>query len=151
MASGPGYPIWAVLGAQNEGLSASAGLGAYRDAGGEVRTQSWYRLWGEARAAVADKLDEATAPLNRRPSAHEVQEWTTTNATGFLQQVEVFVRDRITGEVVAKPFSVTGEHLISRGNAISQALDHFSENQEDYDETVLGAVHVGAYQMTPGQ
>ena len=153
MPDGPELPVWAVLDSIATGQSASAGLAAYRAAGGEVRTQTWYRLHGEVQASLAGRIQEAAAPLNRRPTGEEVQTMSTTSAKGYLQQIEVLVRNRGTGEVEAKPFSVTGDQLISRGNAISQALDAFAGGVEEgsFEEQVLGAVHVGAYQMVPSE
>jgi hypothetical protein len=149
MAEGSDLPVWAVLDALRDGKSATAGLAAYRAAGGEVRTQTWYRLHGEVQSALAGKISEASAPLGRRPTGDELTTWTTRNAAGYLQQVEVLVRDRATGEVMAKPFSVTGPDLVSRGAAISEALDAYMGNADIYEEQVLGAVHVGAYELTP--
>lgn len=144
-------PVWAVLDAIASGQSASSSLAAYRAAGGEVRTQTWYRLHGEVQASLGDRISEAAAPLNRRPTGDEVQTMSTRTASGFLQQVEVLVRNRQTGEVEAKPFSVTGDRLVSRGAAVSQALDTFAAGVEEgnYSEQVLGAVHVGAYELVP--
>lgn len=144
-------PVWAVLDAIGSGQSASASLKGYRAAGGEVRTQTWYRLFGEVQGALGNRLSEASAPLHRRPAQEEVTQWSTRNAAGFLQQVEVLVRDRATGEVSARPFSVTGDQLRSRGSVISEALDVFAGGVEDgpYEEQILGAVHVGAYELVP--
>lgn len=144
-------PVWAVLDALGNQQSASASLKAYRAAGGEVRTQTWYRLFGEVQGALGNRISEATAPLNRRPTAEETTTWSTRNAAGFLQQVEVLVRDRDTGEVSARPFSVTGPRLQSRGAVISQALDVFDSGVEEgsFSEQILGAVHVGAYELVP--
>ena len=149
MAESGDLPVWAVLDALNEGKSATAGLAAYRAAGGEVRTQTWYRLHGEVQSALAGRISEASAPLNRRPTGDEVTTWTTRNAAGYLQQIEVLVRDRQTGEVMAKPYSVTGDTMRSRGAAISEALDAYMGNADQYEEQVLGAVHVGAYELVP--
>lgn len=149
MAEGSDLPVWAVLDALKEGRSATSGLAAYRAAGGNVRTQTWYRLHGEVQSALAGRIGEASAPLDRAPGGDETTKWTTRNAGGFLQQVEVLVRDRATGEVMAKPFSVTGEAMLTRGEAISQALDAYMDNADEYEEQVLGAVHVGAYELVP--
>lgn len=151
MADGEGYPLGAVLGSINAGMSASAGLAAYRSAGGEVRTQTWYRLHGEAQAMLAGEVSEAAKPLNRLPTSDEITTWTTSTAAGFMQRVEVFVRDRATGEVTSKPWSTVGPGVVSRGAAVEAALGAYEDNAGDYDEQVLGAAYVGTHELVPGE
>lgn len=69
------------------------------------------------------------------------------HARGFMQQVEVFVRDRATGQVSTRYYSTPAGDLITRQRAIDQALDEYDAAAEDYDEEVLGAVHTGAFSL----
>lgn len=151
MANDDPHPLSAVISSINAGLSATAGLRAYREAGGSVRTATWYRLHGEVQAAFSNTLSEAGRPGNRFPTEDELTPWSTVDATGYLQQVEVALRDRTTGEVYFKPFSVTGDVLLTRNAAVEEAIASYQEGADEYDEQVLGAVHVGAYELVPGQ
>jgi hypothetical protein len=132
------------------GSSARAGLQAYREAGGHLASQSWYRLVGEIQASLAEREGIYDEPLNLRPVASEVKTWTTAKARGYIQQVEVLVREKSTGQIISVPFSVTGKSLVSRRNAISQALDIYSDdNAKKYDQQVLGAIYTGTYEARP--
>jgi hypothetical protein len=133
-----------------QGLSARQGLAAYRDAGGHLGNQSWNRLVGEIQASLAAREGVYDEPLNNRPVASEIRAWTTAKAKGYIQQVEVLVRDKGTGQIISVPFSVQGKALVSRRNAIQQALDVYSDdNAKRYNQTVLGAVYTGTYEARP--
>jgi hypothetical protein len=132
------------------GLSATAGLKAYRAAGGKVASQTWYRLTGELQAMLADREGIYNEPVNLRPVASEIKTWETAKAKGYIQQVEVLVRDRGTGEIISVPFSLQGNSLVSRRSAIRAALDVYSDdNARRYNQQVLGAVYTGTYQAVP--
>jgi hypothetical protein len=79
---------------------------------------------------------------------------TTRQRTGYWQQVEVFTRDKATGEVKSTPFVVRGEGLVTRQAAIQAAIDEWeagiagSVNPDE--ETVLGAAYVSTLELTPG-
>lgn len=150
MARQGDYPLWAVTSGISNGLSARAALAAFREGGGHTADSTWFRLYGEVRSSVEDRTAEVGRPLNRRPTGDELTTWTTAGATGYLQQVEVYTKSRITGEIGVKPFSVTGNTLVSRQTAIRQALDLYEANSDDYGEQILGAAHVGAFRMQPG-
>lgn len=140
---------WALL-AVTEGWSATAGLDRYRAEGGHIANQTWYRMFGEIQHSLSDRAGAYNEPLNLRPVAAEIKTWTTKRATGFIQQVEVLVRDKATGQVISVPFSVTGKTLVSRRNALQQALSVYSdENATKYNQTVLGAIYTGTYQAVP--
>jgi len=107
-------------------------------------------MFGEIQRTVADRGGTYNEPINLRPVASEIKTWTTAKATGYIQQVEVLVRDRSTGQIISVPFSVTGRSLVSRANALQQALDVYSDdNAKKYNQQVLGAVYTGTYQAVP--
>jgi hypothetical protein len=140
---------WA-LNAVLQGQSARQGLAAYREAGGHLGNQSWNRLVGEVQASLAAREGIYDEPLNNRPVASEIRTWTTAKARGYIQQVEVLVREKATGQIISVPFSVQGRSLVSRRNAIQQALDVYSDdNAKRYNQTVLGAVYSGTYEARP--
>lgn len=107
---------------------------------------------GEARAMMAQRGDELGRPLNRRPTSDEMVRWTTRNASGFIQQVNVMVRDRDTGEIIALPYSYKGRTLISRQRAIDAAMATFTpEGTDGEKQQILGAVYSGTWEMVPGE
>jgi hypothetical protein len=140
---------WA-LQSQLDGLSAREGLVQFREAGGHIASSTWFRAVGEVQAMLASREGIYNEPVNLRPVASEIQVWTTQKAKGFIQQVEVLVRERETGQIISVPFSVTGRTLVSRRNAIAQALDVYSDdNAKKYNQQVLGAVYTGTYEARP--
>jgi hypothetical protein len=140
---------WALEGVQ-EGLSARAALRAFRDAGGRVADATWYKVYGEVAAQVSLREGIYNEPQNLRPTGEEIKVWTTTKAKGYVQQVEVLVREQGTGEIISIPFSGMGRTLRSRRAVIAEALETYSdENAERYGQTILGAVYTGTYEARP--
>lgn len=152
MAAGE-FPLWAAIRTIKEGLSGRAGLAAYRSGGGSIRDATWFRLIGEARRSLSDAIAEVTRPLSRRPAGTEVTRMTTRTATGFIQQVDIFVRDRATGLIESRPHSIRTDVLLTRRAAVRDAVGLFQDaidtNPDVYDEEVLGAAYVGTYELIP--
>jgi hypothetical protein len=147
------YPGWAAISSVKQGLSANEGLRQFRAAGGKIGRSAWLALRAEVGAALANRPTEMAAPLNAIPGAEHVQQFTTTSATGVIQQVEVLYRVKGTDTIVNRPFSVKGQQMITRQDAIQAALDQMALSQQRtlYEEQViLGAVYVGTYQLVPG-
>jgi hypothetical protein len=142
----PQFALEAIL----QGYSATAGLAAFREAGGRIANSTWYRLTGEMQKMLADKEGNYDEPVDLVPAAEHIQTWTTDKARGFIQQVEVLARDKATGEIISVPFSVSGRSLVSRRNAINQALDVYSSDSADkYEQIILGAVYTGTFEAIP--
>jgi hypothetical protein len=154
MAGSASYPLPAAIRAVRAGMSARAGLRSFRAEGGAVTDATWFRVVGEVRRTLANNLDEASRPLNRRPLGAEITTMTTRRQTGYWQQVEVFTRDRITGEVKSSPFVVRSPGLLTRQAAIRAALDEYhagaagSVNPDEED--VLGAAYTSTMELSPG-
>jgi hypothetical protein len=131
------------------GESARSGLAAFRSAGGRVRDATWFRAFAEVRTAVTARESEQTKSLRLRPRGDELALWPTRNASGIAQQVEVLARDRTTGQVRRIPYTVKSPRGLSRQGAITHAIGAMQANEADYDQVILGGVHVGAYRMEP--
>lgn len=136
-----------------QGLSGRAGLAAARAAGVAPRDATWFRVLGEMRRALTTSNAQLGAPLNRRPLGSEIATMSTKNATGFMQHVGVIVRDRMTGLVAIRDYTVRANALISRGRVIDRALNAYAagaaDEPERYPFTVLGAVYLNTYVMAP--
>jgi hypothetical protein len=143
-------PLWMAISAIKAGLSANRGLAAAREAGLGVQRASWLKLYAEVKTSLAGQAGEMTAPLNRRPLSSEIFTMSTKAQEGYLQQVEVDVRDRASGEILVRPYSVRGDSLISRGDAVDTAIDSFSTHADAYGEQILGAAYTGTYLLAPG-
>lgn len=149
MAGSSGYPVPFIAQAIREGRSATGALEAYRAAGGSTRTQTWYRAWGQVQATLGDYADELDRRQDRRPVAGEIRAMTTKRASGYLQQAQVFMRDRETGEIVSKHFSLRGSGVISRQSLIDTAIDTYGNFADQYQMQVVGGIYTGTYELQP--
>lgn len=132
-----------------EGLGPTAGLRAFREAGGQIRTQTWFRAWGEVVGSLAKHTATGMAPLDRRPTAEEISRWTTARRPGYLYQIEFQVRPRGTAEVWTSWHSVRSDRLLTYGDALAGSLDALATDLDAYDEIVLGGVVTGVFELTP--
>ncbi len=138
------------LHAVQEGWSAQAGVDRYRAEGGHIADSTWRKLYGEVQRMHAERGSALNEPQRLRPVASEIRTWTTSQAKGFVQQVEVLVRDRDTGEIISVPYSGMGRTLRSRIAVINEALSVYSdENAVLYNQQILGAVYTGTYEASP--
>lgn len=135
------------------GLSARAGLRAFRAGGGRVADSTWFRTVAEVRRSLADSLHEATKPLNRRPTGDEITNITVPKGRGYQQNALVFVRDRDTGDVTAKNFSVRGRGLLTRKATLDAAVEAFStgvtNSPESFNEEIIGAAYDSTFYYGP--
>lgn len=146
------YAFTSALRSVREGMSARAGLTAFRAGGGSVRDSVWFRSYAEARSTLAARADEVGRPLNRRPTGDErrsITEW--KGDPRVLQQVEVLYRVRGEDEIQRTWFTVTSDRGVTRQRAIDQAIDWFDQGVAEGSppgevQVLLGAVHTGAYQ-----
>jgi hypothetical protein len=60
-----------------------------------------------------------------------------------LQTVQLFYRERVTGNVVQRFFNVKTPEGITRQEAINQAINANVGNAEKYQQELIGAVHTG--------
>lgn len=137
-----------------EGMSARAGLALAREAGVQVRDATWFRIVSEAKRSLTTHADEASKPVNRKPTGADIAPLTTRTARGYIQYVEVYARDAATGLVARRPYAIRGSTLVTRQAAITEALDAMTANSADeggeYDESILFAVYTATYALTPG-
>jgi hypothetical protein len=147
-------PVTVATRAVKTGMSARAGLAAARAAGVAIRDATWYRIVGEVRRSLSNQIDEASAPLNQRPTGGAISTLTTKAARGWVQYVDVFVRDERTGVVSVRPWALRGTSLLTRGQVVNRAIASFTTfttgPDRQYEEKVLGAAYTATYQMAPG-
>lgn len=145
--------MWAAIRTVKAGLSGRAGLAAARAKGLHVADSTWYQMIGQVKATLSSQIDEVTKPLGQRPGQHEIQGYASKKAQGYIQYVDVMVKDRATGVVSTRPYSVRTNELLRRGQVVNRALKQFQaavdENQSIYDEQVLGAYYTGTFQFVP--
>lgn len=145
-------PTWVAIRGVREGLSANKTLEAYRAAGGRIGRQAWLRLYSQVDRVIQSRKGEATAPLDAVPGQESIRTMASQNATGYMQVVDVRYRIKGTSVIASRSYSVRTDSLITRQEAVNQALDTFNkqENAESYEDMVtLGAFYVGTVQFNP--
>lgn len=132
-----------------EGVSASDALAKFREGGGRVRTQTWYRLYAQAGLEGLTTSSEIAAPLHRTPVAGEIQTATSRRATGFMQRVTVMGRDA-EGNVISQFVSFRTDKPVSRQSAIDRAVSIVGDAEAEYPiEHVIGGFYTGTFAFEP--
>lgn len=150
MARRLSFPRWAVQLANAQGLSPVESLGIFRAAGGRTATGLWNRLWGEVEDAQAARAREINAPLTHRPTADYIRTMTTRKQSGFLQSIDIYIRDRATDTIRVEPWSFKTQDLKSRRSIIAEGISRWEIHAEEYEEDIIGAAYVSTYEMIPG-
>lgn len=136
----------AINAALSRGDSATAALKAYRAEGGSIRTQTFYRLYGQAQLEGLTVEKEPSRPLHRAPTADETRPMTVKNPGGYLQKVVVLGRDK-DGLVLSKHVTLKTDKLISRKKAITTAIGLIGEGLERYGITPITGFHTDAIEL----
>lgn len=136
-------------------FTSSQALAEFRAAGGKMRTQTWYRMWGEVENERSLSGIETGRPLHLKPTQDEVIPMTTRRASGYMQRVQVVTRDS-EGTLATKTIDVRSKDLISRKNAIGRAekiVEGITTSQdkgaEQYYHAVVTAFYGGTYELNP--
>lgn len=141
--------IPSALRAVGEGLSANQWAAALRESGAGIRRQVALRIYGQARALAAEYGQEPTRPISDRPDASTARQWPTRASSGVLQTVQLFYRERVTGNIVQRFYNVKTAEGLTREEAISQAINANTGNAARYQQELIGAVHTGVALLTP--
>lgn len=133
-----------------EGWSANkAFAGASRTEIG-IRRADFLGLYREMRDDMVAQTHAVDREGGRRPYAREIFVMTTVLETGFMQHLDIWVKDRETGEIRPRPFSIRTDDLMTHDDAIATALEQFGEHADHYGETILGATYRSTYTLVPG-
>lgn len=121
-------------------MTATQALNHLRQQGLGIRTQTFYRLWGETAAASARSSINQAAPLNRRPTTEEITPFTAPKAKGFLYTIDIAVRDRLTGDVFLTPSGYRSDRLVARQTALTGAIEAARSAQEESPNSFGGEI-----------
>lgn len=118
----------------------------------EVTREEWARAVGDARAALAQRVLEATRPLNRRPVASEFgPPLTRKSGANYWQTTEIYIRDKETGARSVFHYTYRTDTLRSRLaviNEATQAIQGLIDGKpDDYPVDIIGAAYTGTYQI----
>jgi len=137
--------------AAQEGQSAGAWLRALSAAGAGIRRQVGLRLYAEARRVAAEAGEEPTRPLGQVPTLDESPPTPTRSSEGVLQTVRLVYRERVTGNLRTVFHSTVSESGVTRQEAINRAIDAYAAHSEEYQTSLVGAVHTSSRRLVPVQ
>lgn len=135
--------------ALRRGLSANQALRELRAAGQGIRRQDWLSLYRQLDDTLKSRATGIDRPGGRRPYQREILVMSTATATGYLQYVDVWVKNRSTGEISARPYGIATDDLMTHDDAIETAVDRMQAFADDYDEVILGGTYLTTYMMVP--
>ena len=135
--------------AANEGLSAGAWIRALQATGTGIRRQVALRLYSEAKNVVAETGAEPTRDLNQVPTLAEMPPVATRATEAVLQTVRLVYRERVTGNLKVVFHSTKSDQGVTRGQAVTNAVNAYAASAEEYQQELVGAVHTSAVRLVP--
>lgn len=147
------FPLWAAIRTVRGRIGTWVGYARYSAQDPTITREAWATAVAQARAALANRVSEASRPLNRRPVAGEWTAYGSRTATGFMQYVDVYVRDRDGGPPRVVPWAIRTDTLMSRQAALTQALSRYEAAtlpEGTFEgEVVIDAAYAGTVQFIP--
>ena len=145
----------AIQGAIRQGRNATESLNAWRERGGSIRTQTWYRVWGQIENEQLQAIPEAAERPTRRPTADQIQERASRRPGAYHQDVTLIVQDR-HGNVELRNVHLRTDRLLSRREAVRRAQGKWNdvgpEARQGSSGTTwkaIGGVYLGTFELTP--
>lgn len=136
--------------------TATAALRAWREGGGKVRTQDFYRAFSATKQQLALAPWAMGRDLRFKPSEEDILPEPTRYATGVAHKVMIIGRIR-SGEIISTATTIpAGDSPLSRAAAIKKAEEWArgwlsKEGPQRTDMVaVYGGVHVGVVRREPG-
>ena len=144
-----GELLGSAIRAAQEGKSAGAWLRALRAVGAGIRRAVGLELYKIARGIAAEAGQEPARDLDRVPSLAEMPPSPTRNSSGVIQTVRLVYREKITGNLREVYHNTKSENGVSRQEAIDNAIQAYAAHSEEYQNTLVGAVHTSAIRLVP--
>jgi hypothetical protein len=144
-----------IAGALREGQSVTRALNEYRAAGGSVRTQTWYRIAGQVRAALGRAQEWATMDYGQAPRSDQFSPWDARARGGeYLYHFDVYVGRQVELEggqrekfTFTTQISAAYDHPVAPEVAADAALSDAELGAEGYGDDVQGVTLRGLYRM----
>lgn len=135
--------------AASQGMSANAFDRQLRELGMGARRSEVLALYRTATAIVARAPDEPFKDIRQNPANEHLPTWPTKSATGVHQTVALVYRDRVTGAILQTYWGTSSDLGITREEAMATAINAYADHAEEYEQDLIGAVHIAAYQNVP--
>lgn len=140
--SSTGNPSGFIRGLLGEEVGPTAGLRAYREAGGAIQDSRWFSLYSATSNTVAGLPESLALDPYSLPSGDDYEVWALGRGGQYMSQVEVQVYDRDTGNILTKQHTYVTDEPHTAAEAELDAFDQFGDPDVEnaYGETVLGAL-----------
>lgn len=142
---GTGNPAGFIKGLIGDEVGPTAGLRAFREAGGEIQDSRWFDLYGQVSDTLAREPGVLAFEPGALPGPSDYGVWSVKGPGGqYATQVEVQIRDRDTGNWYTKQHTYITDDPHTPEEAEADAFDMFGDpdTENDYGETVMGALAV---------
>lgn len=137
-----GNPSGYIRGLLSEEIGPTAGLAAFREAGGAIQDSRWFALYSQVASTQSNLPESLALDPYSTPGAGDYEEWALGKGRQYMSQVELQIYDRDTGEILSRQYTYVTDEPHTAIEAEQDAFDLFGdpETQNDYGETVLGAL-----------
>jgi hypothetical protein len=122
-----GNPSGFIAGKINDGVTSTAALRDFRQAGGAMRTQTWYRLYGEVTDALARAPQAASLDPYQLPDPSAYATWAMGPGGQYVTSVTVQFRDKDTGALGSKQYLYKTDEPHTPAEAQAAAFDEYSD------------------------
>lgn len=152
--------LWMAQWTVKNGVSANAGLKIAQEMGLGVRRSTWLQMIGHIKANAAVRAAAFEALFVATPSRLEIGKLPSKAATGYVQYVDLYVRDKQTGLVSVKQRALQTDTLLSRDAAIQFIVDRERSAiasagfrgptwDTEPDSVVEGGIYTATHQFDP--
>lgn len=145
----------AIQAAIRQGQNATETLSSWRSRGGAIRTQTWYRVWGQIENEQLQAIPEAAQRPDRRPTAEQIQTRSSKRPGAYHQDVTLIVQDA-HGNVNLRNIHLRTDKLMSRRAAVRLAQQKWNETGPEAKQgtsgttwKAIGGVYLGTFELTP--
>lgn len=139
---GPGSPVTWASAYASMGHSATSALRDFREAGGHVRTQTWYQVYGQVSATIEHRAGLAALADEAHPDAKDVGTWKAGREGIHYHQAEVYIRRQGGSDIETFYYTAISDRLRTKGAVLDEAMgyaDTFRDSDTFGEFTILGA------------
>lgn len=143
-------PLGAIQSLLRQGdVGPTQALREYRAAGGQIRTQRWFRAWGEMAAELAARPAVQAAPLESYPEGGQLTRVQSARPGAYLYVGGVMVFDRPTNEPILKAASIRSSTLLTYAQAQNLLEQQVGMGADSYGYTVAGGYVTAVRELVP--
>lgn len=146
-----GNPAGFIADKLREGTGATRALDEFREAGGEMRRQSWFRLYGQVSDTLARSPESEALDPRALPDSSAYGEWAMGAGGQYASQVNVMFRDVESGVIGTAQYTHISDDPHTPEEAIAAAVDVYGDEETAgrYEQAILGGVVTNVWQTVP--